>query len=626
MTSSTGSVDATVDTAVTNIVDIQAWLTRHGERLVSSHANLQIAEGIVLWRHSPSWLPVALWPANADGVVLLDIADQVREAGRGLISALDGSGMSLGYPVRDLSQSSEGSLIGVVALRVLRKGALDEEPDQADLVPLMQHLEDAVAGLERDILARVHVSTLSRQSRLGEHLTLLASVLEQPSFNAASMQLTTRLASALEAERVSLGWRRSSRTRMRQISHSARFNRKMNRIRATEAAMDEALDQRRAVFWPISHDDNQESPVSQEVSSTPVNRAHESLCQMTDVPCALTLPCMDDGKPRGALTIEREHPFDDEEIGALQSLMALCTRALEEKRRNDRSLPVKVVAAIGDHSARLLGTGHLGYKLTAILLVALASFAFFATGTEYASTDAELKSDVQRVIATPFQGYIDDTRVRAGDRVEEGQILASMDTRDLRLQQLQSQSELANLASEAQSLRAEGERASLNMVEAQREQTQAELELIQSRLSRANLRAPYDGVVVSGDLTQQLGSAAEQGEELFRVAPEGNYRLELAVDEARIDDISEGQRGEMVLSAMTDNPLDFQISRITPETRVSEGSNRFVVEAELKESPSELRPGMEGVGRVEMGEERLVTIWTRELVDWLRINIWQWWG
>ncbi|WP_148255485.1 efflux RND transporter periplasmic adaptor subunit [Aidingimonas lacisalsi] len=622
MTPTAGSVDTTADTRTADAVDIQAWLTRHGERLATTHTSVHVAEGIVLWRQAPSWLPVALWPANADGVALLDLADQVREAGRGLVSALDAGGLAIGYPIRDLSQGPEAALIGAVALRVSRANAPNDAPHETDLVPLMQHLEDAVAGLERDVLARHYAVTRTQQSRLGEHLTLLAAVLEQPSFNAAAMQLTTRLAATLEAERVSLGWRRGSRTRMRQISHSARFNRKMNRIRATEAAMDEALDQRRAVVWPAADSADGDA----HHAAAPVNRAHGALCEMTDVPCALTIACLDDGKPCGALTIERERPFDDDEVGALQSLMALCTRALEEKRRNDRPLPFKAMAALGDQSARLLGAGHLAYKLAAILLVAVAAFAYFATGTEYEAADATLKSDVQRVIAAPFQGYIDDARVRAGDEVDEGDILASMDTRDLRLQQLQSQGELAKLASEAQSLRAEGERASLNIIDAQREQAQAELQLIKSRLSRANLRAPYEGIVVSGDLTQRLGSAVEQGEELFRVAPQGDYRLELEVDEARIDDIAEGQQGELVLSAMTDTPLDFDIARITPETRTREGSNRFVVEAELAGAPAGLRPGMEGVGKVDLGEERLVVIWTRELVDWLRLNVWQWWG
>ncbi|GHC30811.1 HlyD family efflux transporter periplasmic adaptor subunit [Aidingimonas halophila] len=619
MTSTTGDVETQAAATSADIVDTQAWLTRHGERLAASYPGVEVAEGIVLWRQSPSWLPVALWPANADGVALLDLADQVREAESGLVSALDQGGLAIGYPVRDLSDDAETALIGAVALRITRPGTPGEPPREDDLVPLMQHLEDAVAGLERDILARHHAITRRRQSRLGDHLTLLAAVLEQSSFDAAAMQLTTRLAAALDAERVSLGWRRGSRTRMRQISHSARFNRKMNRIRATEAAMDEALDQRRAVVWPLQEGAEQEA-------GAPVNRGHGVLCEMTDVPCALTVPCLDDGRPRGAVTIEREQPFDDEEIGALQSLMALCTRALEEKRRNDRPLPLKAIAAMGEQSGRLLGAGHLGYKLTAIVLVAVAAFAYFATGTDHQSADATLRSDVQRVIAAPFQGYIDDARVRAGDRVEEGDVLATMDTRDLRLQQLESQSELAKLSSEAQELRAEGERASLNVVDAQRDQAEAELQLVQSRLDRANLRAPYDGVVVSGDLTQRLGSAVEGGEELFRVAPEGDYRLELAVDEARIDDISPGQQGELILSAMTDTPLDFEVTRLTPETRSQEGSNRFIVEAELEEAPAGLRPGMEGVGKIELGEDRLVSIWTRELVDWLRLNVWQWWG
>lgn len=619
MTSTTGDVETQAAATSADIVDTQAWLTRHGERLAASYPGVEVAEGIVLWRQSPSWLPVALWPANADGVALLDLADQVREAQRGLVSALDQGGLAIGYPVRDLSDNAGASLIGVVALRVTHSGAPADSPRENDLVPLMQRIEDAVAGLERDILARHHAITRRRQSQLGDHLTLLAAVLEQSSFDAAAMQLTTRLAAALDAERVSLGWRRGSRTRMCQISHSARFNRKMNRIRATEAAMDEALDQRRAVVWPLQEGAEQEA-------GAPVNRCHGVLCEMTDVPCALTVPCLDDGKPRGAVTIEREQPFDDEDIGALQSLMALCTRALEEKRRNDRPLPIKAVAAVGEQSARLLGAGHLGYKLTAIVLLAVAAFAYSATGTDHQSADATLRSDVQRVIAAPFQGYIDDARVRAGDRVEKGDVLATMDTRDLRLQQLQSQSELAKLSSEAQELRAEGERASLNVVDAQRDQAEAELQLVQSRLDRANLRAPYDGVVVSGDLTQRLGSAVEGGEELFRVAPEDDYRLELAVDEARINDVSPGQQGELILSAMTDTPLDFEVTRLTPETRSQEGSNRFIVEAELKEAPAGLRPGMEGVGKIELGEDRLISIWTRELVDWLRLNVWRWWG
>ncbi len=38
--------------------------------------------------------------------------------------------------------------------------------------------------------------------------------------------------------------------------------------------------------------------------------------------------------------------------------------------------------------------------------------------------------------------------------------------------------------------------------------------------------------------------------------------------------------------------------------------------------PIRLRPGMEGVGKVQVGDRKLIWIWTRYLVDWLRIQLW----
>jgi hypothetical protein len=33
---------------------------------------------------------------------------------------------------------------------------------------------------------------------------------------------------------------------------------------------------------------------------------------------------------------------------------------------------------------------------------------------------------------------------------------------------------------------------------------------------------------------------------------------------------------------------------------------------------------MEGVGKVIIGDARIVTIWTRSLVDWARVALWTW--
>ena len=37
-----------------------------------------------------------------------------------------------------------------------------------------------------------------------------------------------------------------------------------------------------------------------------------------------------------------------------------------------------------------------------------------------------------------------------------------------------------------------------------------------------------------------------------------------------------------------------------------------------------LRPGMEGVGKVEIDRRPLVWIWTRQVIDWIRLQLWTW--
>jgi len=66
----------------------------------------------------------------------------------------------------------------------------------------------------------------------------------------------------------------------------------------------------------------------------------------------------------------------------------------------------------------------------------------------------------------------------------------------------------------------------------------------------------------------------------------------------------------------------FTITKITAVNQAKAGRNRFRVEAELAGEPGRLRPGMEGVGKIEIDQRKLVWIWTRSLVD--RVRLWFW--
>jgi multidrug efflux pump subunit AcrA (membrane-fusion protein) len=159
---------------------------------------------------------------------------------------------------------------------------------------------------------------------------------------------------------------------------------------------------------------------------------------------------------------------------------------------------------------------------------------------------------------------------------------------------------------------------------AQVQQAEAQVSLLESQLSRTEITAPFDGLVVNGDLNQSLGSAVKRGQVLFEVAPLNLYRVILEVDQGEITDIQKGQKGTLKLSSIPDAVFPLTIIQLTPVSSSKEGRSYFRVEAVLDRVSDRLSPGMEGVGKIEVGERKLIWILTHKIVDWIRLTFWSW--
>ena len=132
-------------------------------------------------------------------------------------------------------------------------------------------------------------------------------------------------------------------------------------------------------------------------------------------------------------------------------------------------------------------------------------------------------------------------------------------------------------------------------------------------------------IVVTGDLSQSLAAPIERGQVMFELAPLDDYRVVLQVDEHDIAAVKLGQKGELVLTALSGHHYPFSVSKITPVSTAKEGRNFFRVEADLGSNAElRLRPGMEGVAKVEVEERHLAWIWSRRLLEWLSLKSWAW--
>ena len=110
---------------------------------------------------------------------------------------------------------------------------------------------------------------------------------------------------------------------------------------------------------------------------------------------------------------------------------------------------------------------------------------------------------------------------------------------------------------------------------------------------------------------------------LYEIAPLTNYRVIVQVDEHQVGDVVPGQTGQVVFSALPDQTFPIVVDKIVPVAQAHDGRNLLRVEAHLTSTSDRLRPGMAGVGKIDIGDRRLIDIWSKPLVDWASLTLWR---
>jgi multidrug efflux pump subunit AcrA (membrane-fusion protein) len=483
----------------------------------------------------------------------------------------------------------------------------------ADTRTLLWQLRWGSAWLEA-LLARQQVLEDSLQKdRTILAFDLIGLVFDHGSFKAACDAITAELAERLSCDPVSIAFLRKGRMQLVSLSHSAQFGDRMSFVRQLEMAMEEASDQASVVLAP--------SPEDWEYR---VNRCHEELLESHKVGSALTVPLRAGGEPVGALTLERDAPFTDDEVELVDSTASVLGPLLFMQQREDESIWRKIGRSLRQQAHRLFGPHHVGRKVvTAAALLLIAVFTV-VTGNYRVTAPAVVEGLVQRAIVAPFDGYIETQHARAGEVVEEGELLATLDDQDLALERIRWSTKSRQSLAEYDQALARRERSSANIIRAELEQAQAQVQLLDQQLARTRITAPFHGVIVAGDLSQKVGGAVRRGEELFRLAPLEDHRVILKVDESDIMDIEVGQQGSLRLASLPDRPLAYEVTLVTSIAEQEEGRNYFRVEALLKDQFPDLRPGMQGVAKTQVEDRLVIRIWTEKLVDWLRMFAWTW--
>jgi hypothetical protein len=453
-------------------------------------------------------------------------------------------------------------------------------------------------------------------------LGVQAELLSAASRAAAAQRWVDTLAKSGEHERVALAFLNGQRLDKIYLSGGVSNDPGSGLVRGLLTAMHEALDQRAHLLTP---------PL--EFEAVPrIRAAQQQLLGNSagSVACVLLSAAADRTRASppaiGVLCVQRsakQSPLSAADMAAFQHMAAFGGPVLQ--LLDERDFQIKQRLRRWWQRERALGFKRWRVAMAASALIVFAALTLWPADFNVGG-HARVEGATQRMLSAPVAGFLKQVHVRPGDVVKEGQLLLEMADQELLVERERWSSQLAQSDSTLAEANAKSDRSQLVIGLAKSNEMQAQLDLVQSQLDRSQVRAPFDAVVVHGDLSQRLGAPLEQGAELMTLAPAGRYRVIVEVDEADVAKVSAGQAGSLALSALPWDTLPLRVARITPMATTLEGRNVFEVEAELTQPTAKLRPGLAGHARIHVGQRPLLVGWLVRAADRLRLAWWSWFG
>lgn len=436
----------------------------------------------------------------------------------------------------------------------------------------------------------------------------------EKSLAAGASAVASELVANFGCAHVAIGLLRRGSLKIVGWSSGAQPDPALGTTKSMLAAMDEAMQQEALLRFPVVEGDRP------YIVGKHSRLAREGL---GDALCSVPLPwargvC-------GAVTLVRDAsaPWNPRELSEITAVAQTLGPLLHLKALAEESAGARLVRDVRGLARRLRAAGEWRLKAVAALLVVGVGAASLAPLPVYVTAAARLEGVMQQSLSAPFDGFISHVSVRPGDMVKKGQVMATLATEDLLNEQRRLVAEVSRYNAETGDAFAREDRGSLVIAQARSAEAAAQLRLIEQQLDRAQVTAPFDGVVIRGDLYQQTGAPTRRGDTLFVIAPSSSYRIVLDVDDEDVARVQQGMGGRLSLTSRPHETLDIRIERLTPLASVVDGRNVFEGHAQLLSSAGGLRPGLQGFAKFALPDQPLVVLLGERLAVWLRFVVWR---
>lgn len=295
------------------------------------------------------------------------------------------------------------------------------------------------------------------------------------------------------------------------------------------------------------------------------------------------------GQIAGALVLWREQAWTTPEQALLASLADAYAHAWRALTRRGR----KSVAAIRPQRRRLW------WGAAALLLVLL-----LWPVRQSVLAPAEVVAHQPAMVRAPIQGVVDKVEVQPNEIVKAGQLLLTLDARELESQLETARQGLAIAAAELrqgqqQALLDARSKAMLGVLQGKRDQAVADVEYLEQSLARSRIHAVRDGIVIFDDPNDWIGRPVALGERIMMLADPLEVALDVSLPVADAIALAPDAQVKFFLNIAPAAPLDARLVRMGYRSSpMPDGVMAYRVRAAFAQEETLPRIGLKGTAKL----------------------------
>jgi RND family efflux transporter MFP subunit len=340
-----------------------------------------------------------------------------------------------------------------------------------------------------------------------------------------------------------------------------------------------------------------------------------------------TLPLSDDQGRVGQLIYESSDPdfLDLPHTEMIKILAGQATVAIRNALLYREVPLISLLEPLVHRKQALLRTTGSRRLTYAAIIAAIALFLIFCPLPLRLDGQASVAPQHLATVASPVDGNVAAVFAHEGQHVAPGELLASMNDMQWRIELASSE---AHYRAALLTMQADLERSApqAGADRAQTEYLRAEADRARNRLQSAQLRSPINGIVVTPNLQDAAGEHLDAGAPFAQILDLSSAVIDIAIPQRDAALLQPGEAAAIKLDSYPQRSWHGTVSIVSPQSQPADGDRTFAARVPLPNTDAILRSGMTGRAKIFVGYRPAGYVLLRRPALWIWQTLWNWIG